>query len=601
MGFLTPAPPPMDVGTWKTKPHLEKIKPLAQDWAVNGFGSPHVLPLLYFVKLIVFAVGGFALIGATTPGLGGLGDFGDWWTEPIVWEKVVVFCVLWEFLGLGSGSGPLTFRFNPPIGGPLYWLRPGCMRLPPFPDHVPLTKGTTRTWFDVLLALGVYGGLGYLLFSNGEPITDPDALAIFGNVQAGQLAPEAVAVAIGFMVLLGLRDKVSFMQLRPDVFLPLFITFLFPLGNMVIASQLILFFVWIGAASSKLTHHFTYVVQAMVSNTPWNRSKFAKKQLYRDHPNSLQPSRQAHLTAHLGTVLEFAFPILLLIANGPPLLTIAVIVALVFHIHITSTFPLGVPLEWNLFMIFGIVWLWAEYGDVAWSTLDNPVLIAVIVLFGVVLPTIGRFFPERFSFLWSMLYYAGNWSTTWWLFRKQGEIEDRVDGEVVKSSGFAKTQITAMYDADTAEVTMYKGLAFRSMHSHGRALNGLLPRAVDDVEAYGVREGEFVAGPLLGWNFGDGHFHGAQLLAAVQERMNLDEGDIRVITLESQPTYRFRDAKQHYKLHDVRNGVFEEGYVRVKEMIAREPWLDESGTIPVEDVETRGAAQTPSDRAQAAG
>ena len=87
------------------------------------------------------------------------------------------------------------------------------------------------------------------------------------------------------------------MQLRPDVFAPLFIAFMFPLGNLVVASQLTLFFVWIGAASSKLSHHFTYVVQAMVSNTPWNRSKFAKKQLYRDHPNSLQPSRQAHLAA----------------------------------------------------------------------------------------------------------------------------------------------------------------------------------------------------------------------------------------------------------------------------------------------------------------
>ena len=45
------------------------------------------------------------------------------------------------------------------------------------------------------------------------------------------------------------------------------------------------------------------------------------------------------------------------------------------------------------------------------------------------------------------------------------------------------------------------------MHSHGRALNGLLPRAVDDVEAYDVREGELIAGVVLGYNFGDGHFH----------------------------------------------------------------------------------------------
>ena len=173
-----------------------------------------------------------ALIGATTPGLGGLSDFGDWWTEPIVWQKVVVFAVLWEFLGIGSGSGPLTFRFNPPIGGPLYWLRPGCMRLPPFPDRVPLTKGTTRTWFDVLLGAGRLRKprLSALLERRADHRTR-DAVAVFGNVGAGSSSPAAVAVAIGFIALLGLRDKVTFMQTRPDVFAPLFVTFLFPLGT----------------------------------------------------------------------------------------------------------------------------------------------------------------------------------------------------------------------------------------------------------------------------------------------------------------------------------------------------------------------------------
>ncbi len=50
------------------------------------------------------------------------------------------------------------------------------------------------------------------------------------------------------------------------------------------------------------------------------------------------------------------------------------------------------------------------------------------------------------------------------------------------------------------------------MHAHGRALNGLLSRAADDIESYDVREGEVVAGVVLGYNFGDGHFHNEQLL-----------------------------------------------------------------------------------------
>ncbi len=582
MGFIEPAPPPVDVAEWRTKPYLERIRPLAQDWALNGFGSPWLINLLYLAKLVVFAVGGLALIGAVTPGLGGIGSFGEWWSEPIVWQKVVVLVVLWEFLGLGSGSMPLTFRFNPPIGGPLYWLRPGCLRLPPFPSRVPLTEGTTRTWLDVGLAAGLYLSLGYLLLAHGQPITDGGALAIFDDVGAGQLAPGAVAVALGFWALLGLRDKVTFMQARPDVYGPLFVAFLFPLGNLVIASQLVLVFVWIGAASSKLTHHFSYVIQVMVSNTPWNRSRRMKRRLYADPPASLKPSLHAHLAAHFGTFLEFTFPILLLVSSGGAFTAIAVAIALIFHIHITSTFPLGVPLEWNLLMMFGIVWLFGEYADVPFSTLDDPLLIAILVLCGLVIPTLGRLRPQNFSFLWAMLYYAGNWATSAWLFRRDGEIERRLDDEITKSAKFAGTQIARIYDDETAELLLYKAQAFRAMHSHGRALNGLLPRLVDDLDAYSVREGELVAGALLGWNFGDGHFHNEQLLAAVQERLDLDEGDIRIVTLESQPTYTFRDPKQRYRLFDVRTGMIEEGHVRTSEMTAREPWLDGSGTIPVE-------------------
>ena len=67
------------------------------------------------------------------------------------------------------------------------------------------------------------------------------------------LDPVAVAVTLGFLVLLALRDKVTFMQTRPDVYGPLLVIFLFLVENLVVASQLVLFFVWFGAASSKLS------------------------------------------------------------------------------------------------------------------------------------------------------------------------------------------------------------------------------------------------------------------------------------------------------------------------------------------------------------
>ncbi len=119
-------------------------------------------------------------------------------------------------------------------------------------------------------------------------------------------------------------------------------------------------------------------------------------------------------------------------------------------------------------------------------------------------------------------------------------------------------QLTSVYDRETAELLLAKGLAFRSMHSHGRALNGLLPRAVDDVEAYHVREGELISGVVNGWNFGDGHFHDHQLLDAVQERCRFEPGQLRVITLESQPAHVQR---QRYRIFDAASGLIEEGWV----------------------------------------
>jgi hypothetical protein len=108
MGLLDPAPPPFEIEEWRRLPHLERIKPLAQDWALNGFGTPPVVYLLYVVKIVVYALGGLLLISATSDGLGGLGNLGSWWTEPIVFQKAVIWTMLWEVLGLGAGSLPLT-------------------------------------------------------------------------------------------------------------------------------------------------------------------------------------------------------------------------------------------------------------------------------------------------------------------------------------------------------------------------------------------------------------------------------------------------------------------------------------------------------------
>jgi hypothetical protein len=569
MGFLEPSPPPFDLEEWKTKPHLARLKPLVQDWGGNGFGSPTFVYLAYALKLILFSVAALVVI-SLTPGLGSPFDLGDWWTQPIVFEKLAVWLLLWEILGLGAGSMPLSFRFSPPIGGVLYWLRPGTVRLPPWPERVPFTRGTTRTWLDVGLYAGVLATAVFLLGASGV-----DRSGAF----AGKLPPAGIAVLLGLMGLLGLRDKVSFLGARPEIYCTMLVVGLFPVEHWFVAWQFVFLFIWWGAASSKLNSHFPFVVSTMMSNAPLI-PRSIKRRLWRDYPEDMMPSRMAAGIAHFGTVQEFLWPALLVFQDNPTIRTIAIVGMILFHVNITAMFPLAVPLEWNLFMIFGILFLFGHYGDVPLSTLDDPLLIAILAVPCLLMPLLGGNFPDKISFLPSMRYYAGNWATSAWLFRRGSGAEQKLDSHIKKPARTIVEQVGDIYDRETALYLLNRGLAFRAMHSHGRALNALLPHAADDVDQYDVREGELISNVVNGWNFGDAHFHSAQLLEAVQDRCRFAPGEVRLVYLESEPTMKGR-GYQHYEVWDAAEGLLEEGTVAVRDMVTSQPWLDGSFDFPV--------------------
>lgn len=577
MGFMSPSEPPFEIEEWRRRPYRERLKPLAQDWAVNGIGVPQAVYLLYVVKLAVYLGGGLLLIAATSD-LGGLSRLGQWWTEPVVFQKAVVWTMLWEALGLGAGSLPLTLRFSPMVGGFLHWLRPGTIRQPPWPTKVPLTGGDRRGLIDVLLYAGVIVSLLDLMIRSG----------------ADGVSPVTVAVLLGLLALLGLRDKVPFLASRAEIYGPFLVIFLFPASQMLVAAQFVMFCIWWGAASSKLNRHFPFVVTVMISNTPWNRSRWAKRKLYRNYPEDLRPSRIGELTAHFGTVFEFTLPLVLIASSGGTLGWIAVAGMVIFHLHILSTFPLAVPLEWNVFMIFAIFFLFGHYGNVPLSTLEDPLLIACLLPLIVGLPVLGNFRPDLVSFLPSMRYYAGNWATSQWYFRRDRDSEVKLDDHITKAAKTLPVQLAKFYEPELNEVLLHKGLAFRSMHSHGRALVGLGDRAVEDIEAYDVREGETVAGLICGYNFGDGHFHDERLLASIQQRVGYEPGELRVVTLESQPA---GNPTQRYRIFDAADGLVEEGTVKVADMVSRQPWLGTGEAFPVTpDGGAAGPAAGPGDR-----
>jgi hypothetical protein len=467
---------------------------------------------------------------------------------------------------------PLSFRFVPPIGGPLYWLRPGTIRLPPWPDRVPFTAGSRRTLVDVGLYAAVLGIGLFLLFADGV-----DA----AGASAGKLPPEGIVALLAALCLLGLRDKVSFLGSRPEIYGTMLVVGLFPVDQWIVAWQFVFLFIWWGAASSKLNHHFPFVVSTMMSNAPLIRSRAFKRRLWRDYPEDMRPSKLSAAIAHFGTVQEFTWPLLLITVDNDTVRTVAIVGMILFHLNITSMFPLAVPLEWNIFMIFGILFLFGHYGDVPLDSLDDPLLIAFVAIMGLGLPIVGGMFPEKFSFLPSMRYYAGNWATTQWLFRKGSGAEEKLDDEIPKAARIIVEQVGDIYGREMAEYLLNRGLGFRALHSHGRALNALLPHAVDDVDAYDPREGELISNIVNGWNFGDAHFHGKQLLDAVQEICGFAPGDVRVIFLESEPTMRGR-GRQRFMIFDAATGVVKEGSVAVADMVAASPWLDGSFDFPVE-------------------
>ncbi len=90
-----------------------------------------------------------------------------------------------------------------------------------------------------------------------------------------------------------------------------------------------------------------------------------------------------------------------------------------------------------------------------------------------------------------------------------------------------------------------------------------------------LTDGERICTTAIGWNFGDGHMHNEQLIEALQERCHFEPGEVRIVLIDAQPIHR---QTQEYRLVDAATGEFERGYVKVADMVTRQPWDD---TVPV--------------------
>lgn len=164
MGLTKPDQPQFDVDEWRAAPYGERLRLMCVTWCTQGFGAPDVVYVLYVMK-IAFYLGVFFGFAALTPSLGGPASFSSWWSSPLAFEKAILWTMMFEVMGLGCGSGPLTGHYGPLFPAMRHWLRRGTTRLRPF-AWVPFTSGHRRTWLDVALYAALLGLLMRALLSS---------------------------------------------------------------------------------------------------------------------------------------------------------------------------------------------------------------------------------------------------------------------------------------------------------------------------------------------------------------------------------------------------------------------------------------------------
>jgi hypothetical protein len=550
MNLISPTIPEYDPIAARKLPFAEQARLVCKAWALEGYGSPLSAYLFYLLKIGLY-IWAWAAFCSFSGGawMGDVSAMGTWMFTPVAFQKAILWSMLFEVLGFGCGSGPLTARYLPPFGGCLYFLLPKTTKLPLF-EGAPLIGGKTRSLLDVL----AYAGLIAALFS---ALIHPDP------------GPMQFLPIVLLTVLAGVLDKTIFLAARAEHYWVTIVVFAFE-PNWIAGAMVVQLALWFFAGFSKLNHHFATVVCVMASNGPLTPFRWFRKSMYRDYPNDLRPSQTALVKSWMGTALEMSVPTVLLIgvlSGSPGVLIGGLVLMVLLHTYITSNVPMGVPLEWNVMVLYGGFFLFYANGHVSPLNLSWPIGL-FLILASIVVPFAGNRWPQKISFLLAMRYYAGNWANSVWLFK--GDSHKKLE-RLTKLSPWVPDQLKFLYNETVAEAISGKVQAFRLMHMHGRAYQKLLPLAVnmDEYPQYTWMDGELIAGMVLGYNFGEGHLHGAQLLRSVQAQCGFEPGELRCVCLESQPIGR---STLDYNIYDASEGLQSSGQVDIKELRELQPW-----------------------------
>jgi Transmembrane protein of unknown function (DUF3556) len=541
--------PPYDPQRLLAAPFPERVRLVCRTWASQVYPTPPIVMAMYWAKYLLLFIGGWAFFVSFSAGYPGFTSPGGWAFTAVAFQKAIVWAIFYEMAGFGCGSGPMNARFSPPIGGFLHFLRPGTTKLPLFPG-VSVFGGTRRTWLDAALYAA-------------------NQLFLLRALIAPEITPALLLPSAVLIPLLGITDKTLFLAARAEHYWVALVCLAVASGDAlwISACKVIWGAIWFWAATSKVNDHFPSVIMVMMNNGPFF-PKWLKQRLFVAYPDDLRPSRMAVTMARVGTLTEYSLPLVLLTSHSPLLTAVMLVVMFCFHSFIALNNPSGMPIEWNILMIYGGIFLFGGHMEASPLAVGQmPWLVAFLFVWLFVVPCYGNFVPGHVSFLLSMRYYAGNWAYNIWLVRK-GAVEKF--SKLTKAAGTMRDQLEKLLpDATAVEMALALSLSHRFMHLEGRPMLEALPRAVDDIDAYEWMEGEVLGGMVLGWNFGDGHLNGTQLLRAVQEQCGFEPGEVRVVMVESQPLF---GRTMRWQIVDAATGVVDEGETAIAPMRALQPW-----------------------------
>ena len=543
--------PPFEMQRILAAPFPERVKLVCQSWAAQISPNQPIVMALYWAKYLFFYIGGWAFFVSFNSNYPGLLSPLEWAFTAAAFQKAIAWSIVYELLGLGCSWGPMNARFKPMTGGFRYFLRPGTTKMPLFPG-APIIGLPTRSWLDVALYLA-------------------NQLCLLWALVQPEITPALLIPSFFLIPILGILDTTTYLAARAEHYYIALICLVVATGDALWISgcKMIWCFIWFWAATSKLNSHFPSVIMVMMNNGPFFPS-FLKKKLFVSFPEDLRPSRMATTMAHFGTANEYLIPVLLLASQSETMTALVLVLMGGFHGFISLNNPNGMPIEWNILMVYGGVFLFGFHPEASVLALGSmPALLALLLFSLFVIPCVGNLLPARVSFLLSMRYYAGNWAYNVWLFRKDSQSLEKLE----KLEGFPGTmpeQLEQMgVDEETVSLATTMSLASRFMHFEGRPLLETLPRAVDDIDDYEWLEAEVLGGAIIGWNFGDGHLNGKQLLDKIQPQCGFEEGEVRLISIESQPMF---GSSMAWKIYDAATGLIEEGETEMGPMRDVAPW-----------------------------